>query len=223
MRTDNEIQQDIGLELKWEPRLQDDDLAVGVRDGVVTLAGVTRSFTDKMAAETVASRVKGVRAIANEITVNLPQSSEVPDQEVARAATHALFWDSAVPDEHLQVKVDSGWVRLEGRVDWPYQREEAEEAVRRLRGVRGLTNLITVKPRVVPSDVKRKITASFHRGATFDAERVAVEVSGHTVILRGTVRSFAERREAERAARNAPGVTKVDDRLTVDPYALVPA
>ena len=223
MRNDTDIQRDVGLEFKWDPRLQGLDLAVGVRDGVVTLAGFTPSFADKMTAENVASRVKDVRAIANEITVELPQGTMVADPEIAREAMHALYWHTTVPDELLQVKVDDGWVRLEGEVDWYYQKEEAEEAVRVLRGVRGVTNLISVKARPVPSDVKGRIKASFHRGATFDAEHVTVEVSGHTVILRGTVRSVAEQREAERAARNAPGVTAVDDRLTIDPYALVTA
>lgn len=223
MRGDNDIQRDVGLELRWEPRLQDLDLAVGVRDGVVTLAGFTPSYADKMTAENVASRVKDVRAIANEITVNLPQGAVVADPEIAREVMHALFWHTTVPDELLQVKVDDGWVRLEGEVDWYYQKEAAEKAVRVLRGVKGVTNLIAVKARPVPSDVKGRIKSSLHRGAAFDAEHIAVEVSGHTVILRGTVRSFAEKREAERAARNAPGVTTVDDRLSVDPYALVTA
>ena len=217
MRTDNEIQRDIGDELRWDPSLQDDDIAVSVRDGVVTLAGYVKSYLDKWHAERVASKVKGVRAVANDLTVRLPSGSERPDPDIARAAIDALKWNIAVPADRIRIKVDKGWVTLEGDVDWDYQREAAERAVRSLTGVKGVTNLIGVSATPTPQDVKQKIKDALERVAQFDADRITVEVDGHRVILNGTVRSYAERRDAERAARNAPGITEVENRLTVDP------
>lgn len=217
LRTDTELHKDIVAELKWEPSLRNDDIAVGVRDGVVTLAGFTDSYVDKWKAERVASKVKGVKAIANNIEVKLPSSSSRPDPDIARAALDALSWNISVPHDRIKVKVEKGWVTLEGDVDWYYQKEAAERAVRYLTGVKGVSNLITLRTQPVPSDVKQKIKDALQRGAQFDAEHITVEMEGGKVILRGTVRSFAEMRDAERAARNAPGVTEVENRLTVDP------
>jgi osmotically-inducible protein OsmY len=222
-RTDTNIQKDIVAELKWEPSLRNDDIAVGVRDGVVTLAGFVDSFVDKWKAERVASKIKGVKAIANEVEVKLPSSSSRPDPDIARAALDALNWNISVPHDRIKVKVDKGWVTLEGDVDWYYQKEAAERAVRHLTGVKGVSNLITMRARPAPTDVKQRIKAALQRGADFDAEHITVDIEGNTAILRGTVRSYAEMRDAERAARNAPGVTEVKNRLTVDPgvYAAV--
>ena len=219
MRTDSDILKDVAAELKWEPGLRDDDIAVSVRDGVVTLAGFADSFADKWRAQRVASRVKGVRAIANDIEVRLPSSSERPDPEIARAAVNALEWNILVPHDRLKVTVERGWVTLEGEVDYYYQAEEAERSVRHLTGVKGATNLITVRSQPTPSveEVKRRIKEALQRGAEFDADRIGVEVQGHKVILNGTVRSYAELRDAERAARNAPGIIDVENHLTVDP------
>jgi len=219
MRTDSDILKDVAAELKWEPGLRDDDIAVSVRDGVVTLAGFADSFADKWRAERVASRVKGVRAIANDIEVRLPSSSERPDPEIARAAVNALEWNILVPHDRLKVTVERGWVTLEGEVDYYYQAEEAERSVRHLTGVKGATNLITVRSQPTPSveEVRRRIKEALQRGAEFDADRIGVEVQGHKVILNGTVRSYAELRDAERAARNAPGIIDVENHLTVDP------
>ena len=219
MRTDSDILKDVAAELKWEPGLRDDDIAVSVRDGIVTLAGFADSFADKWRAERVASRVKGVRAIANDIEVRLPSSSERPDPEIARAAVNALEWNILVPHDRLKVTVERGWVTLEGEVDYYYQAEEAERSVRHLTGVKGATNLITVRSQPTPSveEVKRRIKEALQRGAEFDADRIGVEVQGHKVILNGTVRSYAELRDAERAARNAPGIIDVENHLTVDP------
>jgi osmotically-inducible protein OsmY len=135
----------------------------------------------------------------------------------------ALSWNISVPHDRIKVKVDKGWVTLEGDVDWYYQKEAAERAVRYLTGVKGVTNLIALRTRAMPSDVKQKIKEALQRGAQFDAEHITVEVEGNKAILRGTVRSYAEMRDAARAARNAPGVTEVENRLTVDPsvYAAV--
>ncbi|HEY3746525.1 MAG TPA: BON domain-containing protein [Gemmatimonadaceae bacterium] len=217
MRTDSELQRDLEDELRWDPSFENDDIAVSVRDGVVTLAGYVKSYLDKWQAERVASRVKGVKAIANDLSVKLPSSSERPDPDVARAALDALKWNIAVPANRIQVKVDKGWVTLEGDVDWNFQREAAARAVRSLTGVKGVTNLITIKARPTPQDVKQKIKGALERGAQFDADRMTVEIDGNKAILKGTVRSYAERRDAERAARNAPGIIEVENKLTVDP------
>jgi osmotically-inducible protein OsmY len=217
LRTDTEIHKDIVAELHWEPSLRDDDVAVAARDGVVTLAGFVDSYADKWRAEQVASRVKGVKAIANDLEVKLPSSSQRPDPDIARAALDALKWNISVPNDRIKVKVEKGWVTLEGDVDWYYQREAAERSVRHLSGVKGVSNLIMVSARPAPADVKEKVKEALQRGAQFDAEHINVEVDGHKVTLRGTVRSYAELRDAERAARNAPGVTEVENKLTVDP------
>ena len=221
MRTDMEIQKDVVAALRWEPSLRDDDIAVGVREGVVTLAGFVDSYPDKWTAERVASKVKGVKAIADDLEVKLPSSSTRPDPDVAHAAVDALRWDVAVPQDRIQVKVEKGWLTLEGEVDWFYQKEAAERAVRHLTGIEGVTNLITVRARPTPSDVKQRIRQALERGAEFDAGRISVEIQSNKAILRGTVRSYAEMRDAERAASNAPGVTEVENKLTVDPGVYV--
>jgi osmotically-inducible protein OsmY len=218
MRSDSDIQKDITQEFKWDPRLQNDDLAVGVRDGVVTLAGYVRSYADKVTAERVASRIKGIKAVANDVEIKLPSSWARSDPDIARAALDALKWHTSVPEARIQVKVEQGWVKLEGNVDWYYEHEAAERAVRVLTGVKGVSNLIVVKARPTLSDVKDKIKGALQRGAEFEADRITVEIDDHKAVLRGTVRAYAEKRDAERAARNAPGVTEVDNRLTVDPY-----
>jgi osmotically-inducible protein OsmY len=217
MRTDDEILKDVIAELKYEPNLRDDDVAVSVRDAVVTLAGFVDSYADKWRAETVASRVKGVKAVANDLEVKLPSSSQRPDPEIARAVVDGLKWNVLVPHENIKATVENGWVTLRGDVDWYYQKEEAERTVRNITGVKGVSNLVMVQKRPTPSDVKQKIIQSLKRGAEFDAERITVEVQGHNAILKGTVRSYAEMKDAERAARMAPGITEVENRLTVDP------
>jgi osmotically-inducible protein OsmY len=217
MRTDTDLQKDIVAELKWEPSLRNDDIAVAVRDGVVTLAGFVDSFVDKWKAERVVSRIKGVKAIANDLEVKLPSTSSRPDPDIARAALDALSWNISVPQDRIKVKVEKGWVTLEGDVDGYYQKEAAERAVRYLTGVKGVSNLITLRARPAPSDVKQRIKEALQRGAQFDAEHITVDIEGNKAILRGTVRSYAEMRDAERAARNAPGVIEVENRLTVDP------
>ena len=216
-RSDTDIQKDIVSEIQWEPSLRNDDVAIAVRDGVVTLAGFVDSYADKWRAERIASEVKGVKAIANELEVKIPSSSQRPDPDIARAAVDALKWNIVVPSDRIKVKVDKGWVTLEGDVDFYFQKEAAERAVRYLTGVKGVSNLVTVRVRATPSDVKQKIEAALERGARFDAEHITVEVVGNKAILRGTVRSYAESRDAERAARNAPGITEVDNKLTINP------
>ena len=220
--TDNDIQKDISAELKSEPNLRDDDIAVGVRDGVVTLAGFVDSYADKWRAERVVSKVRGVKAVVNDVEVKLPSHARRPDPELARAAVNALQWNILVPHDKIQIIVEDGWITLKGEVPWFYQREEAERAVRNLAGVKGVSNLITVALIPTPTDVKQRITESLRRAAQFDADRITVEVQDHRAILRGTVRSYTEMLDAERAARKAPGITEVENHLTVDPQAYVP-
>jgi osmotically-inducible protein OsmY len=222
LRTDSDIQKDVFEELKWDPSLEDDDIAVSVRDGVVTLAGWVKSYADKWRSERVASNVKGVKAVANDLEVKLPASSNRTDPEIARAAIDALKWNIMVPADAIKVKVEKGWVTLEGEVNWYFQKEAAERTVRYLTGVKGVTSLIRVKQSPAPKDVKEKIKEALTRGAQFDAERITVDVNGSKVTLRGTVRSYAEFRDAERAARNAPGITEVENKLTVDPSIYAP-
>ncbi len=222
MHTDSDIQKDILAELNAEPNLKNDDIAVGVRDGVVTLAGHVDSHADKWRAERVVSKIKGVKAVVNELEVRLPSSSQRTDPEIARAVVDALQWNVLVPHEGIQVVVEDGWVTLRGQVDWYYQKEEAERAVRNITGIKGVSNLITVAAVPTPSDVKNRIAEALRRGAQFDADRITVEVVGHKAILKGTVRSYAELLDAERAARKVPGITEVENQLTVDPMAYVP-
>ena len=217
LRTDTDIQKNVIAELRYDPSLRDDDIAVAVRDGVVTLAGFVDSYTEKRTAERVAGRVKGVKAIANDIEVKLPSSSQRSDPDITHAAVSALQWSTSVPEDRLKVKVERGWLTLQGDVDWYYQKEAAERAVRQLTGVRGVSNLIAVRVRPLPSDIKQKIKDTLRRGAEFDAEHITVDIDGQKVVLRGFVRSYAEMRDAERAARNAPGVTEVENKLVVDP------
>jgi osmotically-inducible protein OsmY len=217
MRNDNDIRRDVEDELRWDPDIDGTDIAVTVNSGVVTLAGFVRSFMQKYQAEADAKRVAGVVAVANDIEVRLPGVDERPDPDIARDALERIKEDLPYAWESIRVVVKSGWLTLEGDVEWNYQRERAETAVRRVRGVKGVTNSITVKPRAAPMEIKRKIEEALRRAAEVDASRITVETHGSEVILRGAVRSWAERQEAERAAWWAPGVSKVDNRIIISP------
>jgi len=217
MRTDSDIERDVKDELQWDPDLDATDIAVSVKNGVVTLTGFVRSYTDKYEAEAAAKRVAGVVGVANDIEVRMPSVDERPDPEIARDAVAAIKSQLPISSEHIRIIVKNGWVTLEGHVEWQYQRSTAETAVRRIKGVKGVTNVIQLRPRAEPSDIKRKIQDAFKRSAEVDANRIQVEANGGEVILKGTVRSWIEREEAERVAWSAPGVTNVVDRIVVSP------
>lgn len=216
-RSDEQIQQDVFDELAWDARVQPNEVGVIVKDGIVTLTGWVDSYAKKWAAEEDALRVRGVKAVANEIEVRLPGEAQRTDADLARDVTQALEWDAFVPIDKLDITVSNGWVTLRGEVDWEFERKDAERVVRRLKGVRGVSNLITVRPRIKPSpdEVQRKIREALVRDAETDAKRITVDVEDGRVILEGTVRSWAEKEEAERVAWSAPGVQDVDDRISV--------
>jgi osmotically-inducible protein OsmY len=215
MRSDSEIKRDVEDELRWEPRIDATNIAVAVKDGVVTLSGFTHGYGDKFEAETIAKRVRGVIGLANDIEVRLPDVDRPADPDVARGAVARLKNELPASWERIKVIVKNGVVTLEGEVEWNYERDRAVRAVRWLKGVKSVSNLIKLKPSASPSEIKHKIEEAFRRSAEVDASHITVEGHDGEVILRGTVRSWAERREAERAAWAAPGVTRVDDRITI--------
>ena len=214
MKTDQELQHDVHEELKWDPRVTVAGIGITVNKGVVTLSGKVPRFAEKYAAESAAFRVKAVQAVANEIQVELLPSSKRSDAEIAESALLALKWHSWVP-QNIKVSVDAGVVTLMGEATWNYERNAAEETVRHLNGVQGVVNLISLKPDVKPADIKERIEKALERDARIDAHGVRVEAEGGKVKLYGTVRSWAERKEAEEAAWAAPGVTQIENRLEI--------
>jgi osmotically-inducible protein OsmY len=217
--TDLEIKDNVEAELNWEPIVDAAQIGVAVKDGVVTLTGRVESYWERVEAERAAARVLGVKAVANELEIRLPDSSERTDEDIALAAVDTLKWSVLVPSRRIKIKVSKGWVTLEGTVDWEFQKNAAEKAVRKLTGVKGVSNLVEVKPHVSKSDVKTAIEEALKRSAQVDARRIKVEAAGDKVTLRGTVRSSFEREEAERAAWRSPGVRNVENRITIGEVA----
>lgn len=216
MKTDTQLHRDVIDQLHWEPSVREAEIGTSVKDGVVTLTGFVDSFAEKWTAVRTVEAVKGVRAVVDELAVNLPSAHLRTDTDIAHAAVSALTWDIEVPNDRIRTTIRDGWITLEGDVEWQFQRRAAERAVRNLTGVRGVSNLIAVKPnRVSPYDVTGKIKETLRRSAEFEADQISVEVRDGIVTLDGTVRSYAERHDAERAAWSAPGVTKVNDRIAV--------
>jgi osmotically-inducible protein OsmY len=216
MRTDLQLVSDVTEELKWEPSVKAKEIGVAVRESVVTLSGNVDTFGQKFAAERAAERVTGVRAVADELKVKLPNANERTDTELALAVVHAFKWDVEVPDDQIKCKVVNGWLTLEGSVEWYFQKAAAERDVRFLMGVKGVMNLIDVKPKASASDVMTHIEKALKRTAELDAKKVRVDARGGKVTLRGSVRSWAERQEAERAAWATSGVTEVVDKIEIE-------
>jgi osmotically-inducible protein OsmY len=215
-KSDTELKKDVLAEFEYEPGVNVTDIGVLVKDGAVTLNGYATSYGEKWDAVRVAKRVAGVKAIADDIEVKLPGSQRRTDGDIAAAAAHQINWSTTIPSGTVEVTVREGWITLEGEVEWWYQKNAAENVVLHLAGVKGVSNLITIKPKLVPAEIETVIKSAFERNALLDAKKIQVETSGNKVVLRGKVRNHAEREEAERAAWAAPGVFSVDNQLKVE-------
>lgn len=214
--SDLTLRQTVLDELEFEPSVDAAHIGVAVKDGVVTLSGHVGSYAEKLAAEQATRRVKGVQAIAQEIEVRYPEDQKTADDEIAARALNILRWSAVVPAGSVLVKVQDGWVTLSGQVSWQYQRNAAESQIRRLSGVKGVVNSVTIKSRVQPIDVKRKIEDALKRNAEIQAQSIRVSVEdGGRVELEGNVHDWREREVAENAAWSVPGVVRVDDRLHI--------
>jgi len=218
--TDADIRRNVEAELNFEPAVQNATaIGVAVNSGVTTLTGHVETYAEKWATERAAERVSGVTALVSELDVHLPSSLERTDEDIAQAAVNGINWSPSIPADSVKVEVSRGWVRLDGAVNWQYQRDAAEDVVRHLAGVRGVSNLISLKSSVSQAVIRSDIEAALKRRAQVDADQIDVAVAGHDVTLSGTVRTYAERKEAERAAWAAPGVYSVDNRLSVDAWS----
>jgi osmotically-inducible protein OsmY len=215
MKTDTQLRHDVEAQLDWDPRFDSQGIGVAVKNGVVALSGHVNSYADRWAAQDATQSVAGVKAIANELAVNLSSDATRSDPEIAEAALHALNANVSVPGTGIKIVVHDGWVTLSGEVSFWFQRDAAERAITHLRGVKGLANDITIKPQASVTNIKAKIEDAFRRHASLDAQKIRVETAGGTVTLEGEVNSWQERQHAEAAAWAAPGVSMVMDHLSV--------
>ena len=206
MKSDVQIQKDVMDELRWQPYLSASQIGVAVKNGIVTLSGMVDTYAKKLSAEKAAKKVAGVKAVAEDIQVGISPDFKKTDTEIAEAILNALKWNTAVQNEEIKVRVEDGHVKLDGEVEWEYQRSSARSAIENVNGVRSVLNLITLKPKLKATDIEQKISSAFHRSATIDSSKLRAEVNGSKVILRGTVRSFGEKEDADAAVWNAPGV-----------------
>lgn len=218
MKTDSKIREDVIDQLSWEPNIDEKQIGVIVENGVVTLTGVVNNYMKKIAAENAAKKVSGVKAVAEDIIVKYGDDFKKTDKEIAKAAVNALEWNISVPRDKIMIKVEDGCVYLSGEVQWDFQRNTAKRAIENLLGVKYVVNSITLKQKIEATDIKNKITKAFERTADVDAKNITVEIDGHTVILKGTVHSLAEKEEARKAAYNAPGVYNVKNELKIEYY-----
>lgn len=216
MKTDSQLQQDVIAELQWEPSVTAPGIGVEVRNGIVTLAGEVASYAEKLTAERAAQRVHGLKALTTELKVKLGDSGKRSDADIAQAVQNALYWSTWVPDDTTQVMVEKGWVTLSGSVEWQFQKQAAQDGVRPLAGVVGVSNLITVKPGLSVSLIKADIEAALQRGAAADAKKIMVSVDGSDVTLTGKVGTWNEREAATTSAWGTPGVRNVLDKMTLD-------
>lgn len=218
MKTDAVIKENVLDELQWQPNVDETEIGVTVDRGVVTLTGTVDSYTKKIAAEEAAKKVKGVKAVVENIEVKYGIEYKKTDKEIAKAALEALKWNSSVPDDKITLKVENGWIHLNGEVEWEYQRDAAKRTVQNLLGVRAVTNNITLKQTVKPTGIKEKISKAFERLADVDANNIEVIVEDHTVKLKGKVHSLAEKEEANKSALYTPGVYHVENELLVEDF-----
>ena len=215
MKTDSNLQFDVLEELKWEPGIDHEKIGVSVDMGVVALSGIVTSYAEKLLAESTARRIKGVRAIAEDITVRYPFDAKTSDAEIAKRVADLLQWDPLVPDDKINVTVENGVVRLRGDVEWNYQKDLAFKDTSKIGGVVRIDNWIQVSPSVNTADVRERIEQAFERQADLETEKIHVRAEGQKVILEGKVSSWSKRNIAERAAWAAPGVTQIEDKLLV--------
>lgn len=216
MKSDVQIQKDVMAEIKWQPDLSASEIGVACKNGVVTLSGQVDNYHQKVTAEKAAKRVAGVKAVAEDIQVGMSPIDKKTDAEIAELVLTALKWNSAVQEEKIKIEVERGVVKLEGEAEWEYQRSQAKKTIEFLPGVKMVFNLITLKPKTTVQDIQKKITDAFQRSASIDSKAITIEVTGDKVVLRGKVRSFAEREDAEQAAWAAPGIRTVESKLEID-------
>ncbi len=221
MKQDTQIQKDVMDELKWEPLLNATEIGVAVKDGAVTLTGTVDSYSKREEAENAVKRVGGVKVIALDIEVKLVGSGIKNDTEIARMIADTLKWNSDIQEDKVKIKVENGWVTLEGVVYWEYQKNVVKAAIKRLTGVKGIHNFIKVKVSPTTKNIKQKIAEAFHRSATIDSEKVDIQIFGDKAVISGTVRSWAEKEDAENATRKAPGISVVENKIIIDDEVLI--